>query len=84
MRRDGFAQLRQPHHRGILVVAVQHGICRLAPHVFRAGIIGKTLPEIDGILLPCKRRHDFEYRGRQTREKMIHRLDPARLRRIAF
>ena len=36
-----------PHHGRVLVPAFHQGIGGLAPHILRAGIIGKALAEID-------------------------------------
>ena len=60
---DRRAQFGQAHHRGILIVAVQHRIRRLAAHVLGAGIVGKALSEIDRLLLAGERRHHLENRG---------------------
>jgi hypothetical protein len=55
MRRHSLAQFRHSHHRRILVPAVDHLLGRLAAHVLGTGIVGKSLPEIDGLALARKR-----------------------------
>ena len=60
MGRDRLAQFRDAHHRRILVIAVHDGIRRRAADVLRAGIVGKTLAEIDGVVVARKLRHRLE------------------------
>jgi hypothetical protein len=72
VRRNGLAQLGQPHHRGILVPAVDDGVGRLLSHVLRAGIVGKALTEIDRVLLARKPRHHLEHRDRQIGKDVVH------------
>ena len=57
---DGLAELRNPHHRRILVVTVQQIVRSRRPHLFRPLVVGKALPEIHRLVLAGERRHDFE------------------------
>jgi hypothetical protein len=69
---DGIAQLRQTHHRRILVPAIDNRICGFLPHVEWAGIIREALTEIDGVVLAGKPRHDLEHSGGQICEDRVH------------
>lgn len=51
MGRDRLTQLRQAHHRRILVPAGNHRLGGLAAHVLRARIVGKALAEIYRLML---------------------------------
>ena len=73
---DRAAQLRQAHHRRILIVAVQDGVGGLAAHVLGTGIVGKALPQIDGLLFAGERRHHLEDGGGQIGEKTVHPAIP--------
>jgi hypothetical protein len=66
------AQLRNAHHRRILVVAIEHRIRRHPPHVLRPRIVRKALAEIDRAGFPGKARHHFEHGGGQVGEQSVH------------
>ena len=68
VRGDGLAQLRQAHHRRILVPAVDDRLGGLAADVLGAGIVGKALAEIDRAGLAGEARHGLEDGGRQVGE----------------
>ena len=68
MGRDRLPQLREAHHRRILVVAVHHRVRRGPPDILRSGMVGKTLAEIDGVVVAGELRHRLEDRDGKIRE----------------
>ncbi len=70
---DRLPQLRNSHHRGVLVVAVHHRVGCGAPNILRAGIVGKALAEIDGVVVARELRHRLENRDRQVGKHLVHR-----------
>src|SRR5690348_721179 len=68
---DGLPQLGNAHHRRVLVVAIQRGVRRRSPDILRTGIIGKTLAEIDGVIVARGLRHRLEDGDRQIREYLV-------------
>ena len=72
VRGDRLAQFRNPHHRGVLVVAVHRGVGGGFADVFRPGIVGKTLTEIDGVVVARELRHRLEDGDGKVREDLVH------------
>src|SRR5258706_3730122 len=72
MSRDRLPQLRNAHHRRVLVVAVHDSGRRHAAKVFRAGIIRKTLAEIDGVIVARELRHRLEDGNGKVRKDLVH------------
>src|SRR3546814_7658558 len=62
---DRLAQRGQAHHRRILVPAGQHGLGGRATHILRAGVVGKTLAEIDRLVMTGQPRHGLEDRSEE-------------------
>jgi hypothetical protein len=74
VRGDRLAQLGQPHHRRILVPAVDDRVGRLCQHIFGKRAIGKTLPQVDGVVLAREPRHHLEHRNWQIGENGVHKF----------
>ena len=75
---DGLAQLRQAHHRRVLVPAVDHRLGGLAAHVLGAGVVGEALAEIDRAGLARQPRHHLEHARLEIGEDRVHGLALAR------
>ena len=71
MGRDRLPQFRDAHHRRVLVVAVQRGVGRGAADVLRPRIVGKTLAEIDGVVVARKLRHRLENGDGEIGEDLV-------------
>ena len=69
---NGGAKLREPHHRRILVPAVDDRIGGLAADVLGPRIVREALAEIDRAGFPGKAGHDLENGGRQIGEYRVH------------
>src|SRR5260370_10470907 len=69
---DRLPQFRKPHHRGVLIVAIHHRIGRGAANVFRAGIVRKTLAEIDCVVVARELPHRLENSHGKIREDLVH------------
>ena len=72
VRRDRRPQLRNAHHRRILVVAVQRRVSRRPPDVLRAGIVGKALAEIDRVVVARGLRHRLEDGDGKVGKDLVH------------
>ena len=72
MGRDRLAQFGNAHHRRVLVIAIHGSIgCRL-PDVLGAGMVGKALAEIDGVIVARKLRHRLEDRDGEVSKDLVH------------
>ena len=69
---DRLPQLRNAHHRRVLVVAVDRGVRGGAPDILRPGIVGKALAEIDGVVVARGLRHRLEDGDRKVGEDLVH------------
>jgi hypothetical protein len=71
MAGERLTQFGRAEHGRILVIAVQQRIGRGVAHIVRPAIIGKTLTEIDGLMLERQLRHHLENGGGHVAEQRI-------------
>ncbi len=72
MGRDRLPQLRNAHHRRVLIVAVHGRVGGGAPDILRPGIVGKALAEIDGVVVARELRHRLEDGDGKVGEDLVH------------
>ncbi len=77
MRRDRAAELRQARHRRILVASVRQRLGCGADDVCRTVGVGKTLAEIDAVVLQREPRHHGEHRGADPTQQGVDAFHPS-------
>src|SRR5206468_8052718 len=72
MIRDRGPQFRNPHHRRVLVVAADRSVRGGAADILRAGIVGKTLAEVDRVVIAGRLRHRLEDGYGKVSKDLVH------------